>query len=100
MQAEFSIKKQKTDSFLLTAKGDINVQYAPLLKDNLLKLYSHEGELSVSLQAVESIEVAAIQLLLSFKRVCKQSDRIASIKWPETKPLIDLLDKTGISLVF
>ena len=100
MKAEFSIKKQKKGGFELTVKGDLTVQHCLGFKDSITTLLSHDGELSISMNAVQAIDISAIQLLLAFDKMCKEKSKPRSINWPESQAVNDLLDKTGVKLIF
>lgn len=55
----------------MSLKGKLTVQHSQSLNENLMKLISNEDQLTVSLQAVEAIDMAGIQLLYAFHKSCK-----------------------------
>jgi anti-anti-sigma regulatory factor len=100
MNTKFSIKKEHTGGHWLTVIGNLTVQNSQSLKENLIKLLAHEDQTTVSLQAVESVDMAGIQLLFAFHKVSKDSGRASAIIWPDNKEVDGLLEKAGIKSVF
>ncbi len=96
MKPEFTVKKQKAGDVELVIKGDLIVQYSLAFKESLAALVSSKGKVAISLQAIQSIDISAIQLLSAFKVLHKKTGVHFSIRWPENKSINELLDKTGI----
>jgi anti-anti-sigma regulatory factor len=97
MKTEFEIKKQKTGGGTLVVKGELSVQAGYEFKEQLFSLLNTTGDLTISLEEIQSIDVSAIQLLYAFKKTWK--GKSLTVLWPEQGQTHDLIIKTNIKKV-
>jgi ABC-type transporter Mla MlaB component len=93
MTQQFTIKKMKAGGMHLILKGDLTVQHCQALKENLKTLLAARGEVKISMQAIQSIDVTTVQLLSAFRK--NLTGVSLEIIWPEG-PINELITKTGI----
>lgn len=97
MKELFTIKKMKSGGMHLILKGDLTVQHCQSLKENLKTLLAANGEVKISMQAIQSLDVSAVQLLSAFRKVFVGGS--LEISWPESPAINELITKTGIKQV-
>jgi anti-anti-sigma regulatory factor len=97
MKTKFEIKKQKSGDITLMVRGDLCVQAGYEFKGHLSSLLSVTGDVIISLEEIQTIDVSAIQLLYVFKKTWK--GKSLTIMWPQQGQTRDLILKTNIEKV-
>ena len=97
MKELFTIKKLKSGGMHLLLKGDLTVQHSQTLKENLKTLLTVKGKVKISMQAIQSLDVSAVQLLSVFRNDFAGGP--LEIIWPESPAVNELITKTGIKQV-
>lgn len=95
-----SIELQTGPVIELSLKGDVTIAIAPELKDKLATALNSGLDISLSLTAVDSLHITALQLLWAALKELRKSGRRFVFAAPVPQKILLDLEEAGFSRAF
>jgi len=88
--------EQLKNEIILHVEGDVVVQYAQQVKSFFLENATRSDSVILILTKATSFDLAAAQLVYLWRRELQKQGCAVRIEWPESEPVRELLEKSGI----
>ncbi|OFX21215.1 MAG: hypothetical protein A2033_04950 [Bacteroidetes bacterium GWA2_31_9] len=88
--------KQTENSSVITIEGVLSLQNSNEIKNDMLELLKLNTNYEFLIQNASSIDLSFLQLLESFKKSAKKSEKILSIRYVLSDEQKKLINKTNL----
>lgn len=101
--ADFKITQninKKTNISNIEIQGNLTINNSESIKKKLIEAINNFNELNITLKDIEKIDVSAIQLFYSLKKICNEKNKKIIFNTRFSDEISELLKHSGLDKIF